>query len=269
PLTPVHRQVNAERSLWFALPFFAVALARGANRSLRAGAALALAGWVVVLTAGSYVACLERPTAWTVYKHNPDWQAAARYLAEQSFNPDPLVVFAVVPIDDLRFYVRRDVRGRHAKVMTYSEAALDDALSGRGSGPLYLVNNLYWPGDFDRVLERFLRDGRLTQIDARTFAGVTLYAFRPASVNDPERPRAYVNSSVASVAFMPGRYLFAARIWDTKPFTDLVSASMTAEACAAGEPPANPPSCRSCTGTATRPFRYGNVASACETSDAS
>ena len=44
---------------------------------------------------------------------------------------------------------------------------------------------------------------------------------------------------------------------------------MTADACEAGEPPAIPPSCRSCTGTATRPFRYGNVASACVTSDAS
>ena len=60
-----------------------------------------------------------------------------------------------------------------------------------------------------------------------------------------------------------------ARICETKRFADLTSASITADACAAGEPPAIPPSCRSCTGTETSPFRYGNVASACVTSDAS
>src|SRR5206468_9472277 len=64
-------------------------------------------------------------------------------------------------------------------------------------------------------------------------------------------------------------YLFAVRICETKLFADLTTASMTACAWAAGEPPAIPPSCRSGTCTETRPFRYGNVTSACVTSDVS
>ncbi|HEX9365903.1 MAG TPA: hypothetical protein VF921_04710, partial [Vicinamibacterales bacterium] len=177
--TAGYRHVYVERYLIFALPFFAIALARGATRSTSARAATALAGALVALGIASYVACLGKPTTWTVYKHNPDWQSTVRYLKAEEPTPDPVVVFAAVPIDDLKYYLRRDLRGRHADAKPYVETEFDRVVAAQRRGPIHLVDNLYWANDFDRLRARAEQNG-LRLAGLQSFNGVALYTYRPS-----------------------------------------------------------------------------------------
>lgn len=171
------RHFYIERYVIFALPFFAIALARGAlalrPRAVRAAAAAFVIGVAVV----SYGGWLTQDTVWTVYKQNPDWRSAADFLRQQQKTGAHFRILAVIPIDDFLFYVRKAM----------PREPLDVVLDPQNREPLerpdptvqvVLVRNLYWRSGIDAVIARYQREPGIEFLGSAAFKGVELYRFR-------------------------------------------------------------------------------------------
>lgn len=78
PTAAGYHQLYIERYVIVALPFFAVALARGVARFSTAWVRNVLVCALVAIGVGSYAMLLVKGTRWTVYKQNPDFRSAAR-----------------------------------------------------------------------------------------------------------------------------------------------------------------------------------------------
>jgi len=72
-----------ERSALTAVPFLFLVAGAGIDSLRHLAARRAVAAGVVLLFCASTAALHARPTAWTVYKPNPDWRAVARYLGAE------------------------------------------------------------------------------------------------------------------------------------------------------------------------------------------
>ncbi len=216
-----------ERSVLVAIPFFYIIIARGligvvdASESMRPGSfgrafGKSLAGVcilvVIFLSAFTLKEFFSRDEEWTVYKPNPDWRSAARYL-ESGLNDTSngssngssgrLTIFAVVPPLELSYYNSRftntwlgiseldDIRAGEAgrafwDIYSIGPAYLKnferfhDALSRTGAQGFYLINNKYWTGEFDRVFKNLINDSRLQYQSIQSFKGIEIHKFKSA-----------------------------------------------------------------------------------------
>src|SRR5262249_53788433 len=75
-----YRHLYIERYLLVVLPFFLIVVARGATGLSNVRAVMACSIGLVVIGAASYGAFVYKSDTWTVYKQNPDWRSASRYL---------------------------------------------------------------------------------------------------------------------------------------------------------------------------------------------
>ena len=208
-----------ERSVLVALPFFYIVIAKGVIgvveaseskwlgslgrtfvRSL-AGACIVVVILLSVFTLKEY---FRRGEEWTVYKPNPDWRSAARYL-ESGINAssEPLTIFAAVPPLELTYYNSRFINiwlgsvpeqdalnGEEARafwrIYSIGPAYLNDfekfhdALSRTGAQGFYLIHNKYWSGNFDRVFENLMKDPRVQYQTMQSFKGIEIHKFKTA-----------------------------------------------------------------------------------------
>jgi len=205
-----------ERSAFVALPFFFIIIARGVVGVAEASESKRLAPRGQVLIKSLAVACIvivallnaftlkeyfRRGEEWTVYKPNPDWRSAARYL-ETGINasPEPLTIFAVVPPLELTYYNSRfiniwlgigegqdtfaeEVARTHWAIYSLGPAYLKNferfhnALSKTGARAFYLIHNKYWSGDFDRVFKYLKSDPRVEYQTTQSFKGIEIHKF--------------------------------------------------------------------------------------------
>lgn len=165
-----------ERYLLLALPFFAIALARGAL-AFRPSILRALAtAFVVTIAVASYAGWLARGDVWTVYKQNPDWRSAASFLSQQQTDGHPRIL-AVIPIDDFLFYVRKAMPNEPLDVVLDPQNR-DPLERPDPAVDLVLVKNLYWSSGVDVVIARYRNEPRLEFLGRAAFKGVELYRFR-------------------------------------------------------------------------------------------
>jgi 4-amino-4-deoxy-L-arabinose transferase-like glycosyltransferase len=173
------RKMYIERYIWVTMPFFLMVLARGVvdwriNRVARAVATV----FVLLIAVGSYGAWLAKSDVWTVYKPNPDWRAAASYLAEESASSGDAVVWAVTPADGLQFYFRtRPVHNPPEIVYCTPTQDISDRLASTGPLTVYVVKNHHWKGGVDEVLQQLADVPGLQPVGSRSFKGLELYAF--------------------------------------------------------------------------------------------
>lgn len=183
------RRMYIERYQFTVLPFFAIALARGTMPRLsRSNAALACG--VLALAAGSYGMWLQKDSVWTVYKPNPDWQSTVGYLRSEVTDARRTAIFGTVPLHDLVFYLRREMRAGAPPVRGYSRRRLDRALTRHGVTTVHLVHNRFWGGRFGRALDAVHGDPRLRIVKTRSFKGVTVYTFRRFPIESRDEPDA-------------------------------------------------------------------------------
>lgn len=180
-----------ERYLFVVPTLVAIALARGATAWRGARVRVALGAAVVVLGVASFAAYTARPGQWTVYKHNPDWQSMTRHLRAEIADPARVRLFAATGLDDIDYYVRRDLPGVRS-VATFSHDQLRRWLDGEALATLYLVHNVYWRGQFSRALAELRAAPRLRQTGVQRFRGIELYTFAvldpPGSPPPPAAP---------------------------------------------------------------------------------
>ena len=166
-----------ERYLLMTLPFFAIALARGAVKLRPAAVRAAAVAFVLAIAVTSYGGWLTKDTVWTVYKQNPDWRSAAEFLGQRQKAGAHFRILAVIPIDDFLFYVQKAMPSE----------PLDVVLDPQNRSPLerpdptvdlVVVKNLYWSSGVDTMIERCQREPRLEFLGMAAFKGVELYRFR-------------------------------------------------------------------------------------------
>jgi 4-amino-4-deoxy-L-arabinose transferase-like glycosyltransferase len=173
-----------ERAALAALPFFWIALARGAWFPRRAASVAAVAG-AVTLGVASYVAWLAGGERWTVYKPNPDWRSAARALAAESRGATvPPRLLVAEPNLELAYYERklreepspaRRLTGPPWEIRRVRPG--DRVCTALAPGPFYVVRNLFWPGAVDEVLRGVRADPSCSPQGLRYVAGVELHRF--------------------------------------------------------------------------------------------
>jgi len=170
------RHLYIERYLLLLLPFFLIAVARGAT-GLTVPWARRLAAF---LTIGLSLAALSmlrvRDDVWTVYKQNPDWRAAARVLEAQANGRGEAVAFCSNNCAALAHYLRRiEAEGPRARV--YRLTAIESVVSSGDVNTLYLVRNRYWDAGFDQALRHWSSDPRLRSLGTESVKGVDIHAF--------------------------------------------------------------------------------------------
>jgi uncharacterized membrane protein len=172
-----YRQLYIERYLVVLLPFFAIVLARGAASFGDGRAALACAAAMGVIAAASYGAWLHKSETWTVYKQNPDWRAAARYLGDAAASRDAVIVTTGLQAE-LDYYLPRQPNASALRVVRYDGTALESLLADDGVRALYLVTNHFWRSEADEVV-RWLRGQTRVELTAtRSFKGLEVHTFR-------------------------------------------------------------------------------------------
>jgi 4-amino-4-deoxy-L-arabinose transferase-like glycosyltransferase len=212
-----------ERSVLVALPFFHIVIAKGiiciadASESIRPGSyarafVKSLAGAcivvVILLSVFTLKEYFRRDEEWTVYKPNPDWRSAARYLesginASSDGSSGQLAIFAAVPPLELTYYNSRFiniwlglVEGQDTLTGEESRAYWEiysigpaylknfekfhEALSRTGARAFYLIHNKYWSGDFDRVFKHLMNDPRVQYQNMKSFKGIEIHEFKTA-----------------------------------------------------------------------------------------
>ena len=210
-----------ERSVLVALPFFYIVIAKGViglaevSESKSLGAfgrtfVKSLAGACVVIIILLNVFTLKeyfrRDEEWTVYKPNPDWRSAARYLegainASSDRSSGPMAIFAVVPPLELTYYNSRFINiwlglVKGQDVLTGEEARAHweiysigpdylknfekfyDALSRTGAHAFYLIHNKYWSGEFESVFNNLMKDPRVQYQSIQSFKGIDIHEFK-------------------------------------------------------------------------------------------
>jgi mannosyltransferase len=165
-----------ERYLLILLPFFAIAVARGATRFSNPRIRGALTCAVVVAAITAWASFLSKGSEWTVYKQNPDWQGAAEYLSSQNLVRDQVLFLGTVPLLDFQYHLLKRVPAP-MDVRFYDGATLDRVSAEGHPKEIVLVENKFWEGNFNRALETFMRDPRVRSTSVRSFKGVALYTF--------------------------------------------------------------------------------------------
>lgn len=173
-----YRHLYIERYLLLVLPFFLIVVARGATSLSNVRAVMACSFALVVIGAASYGAFLYKSDTWTVYKQNPDWRSASRYLNEQRNLPEKAVIVGFTVADDLVYYLRREAKGPHPKVTLYDAEGFERMLSVDGVRAFYLIHNRYWEGAFNEVFQRLKDDKRFSLVNSRSFKGLDVYTLR-------------------------------------------------------------------------------------------
>lgn len=175
-----YNHLYIERYLIMALPFFAIAVARGvasvSNTALRGLVATA----VVSLGVASYSILLTTSWLWTVYKVNPDWQSAVQWVQASSRTSDRVLILAAVQCDDLVFYVRKLMPGGTTDVRCVDAIGVDrlwSEIRTAAISKIVLVHNRVWKGDFDRVFARLKGDARVQLTGTAVFKAVELHTF--------------------------------------------------------------------------------------------
>jgi mannosyltransferase len=171
-----YRHLYIERYLLLLLPFFIITLAGGATRFSNLWVQSLFVCGLIAIGVASYAMLLNKDTRWTVYKHNPDWRSAARYL-EGEHALSESVILAVTPADAFAYYLLRQVPRESVHIRMYDAEVLDHILSARQTHQIYLTKNLYWGGNFDEVLALFKRDRRLQSGAFQSFKGVEIHTF--------------------------------------------------------------------------------------------
>jgi mannosyltransferase len=193
-------RIYIERSLLVLLPFFYMALARGAVDFRREWATRAVVTGVVALTVVVLGASLARGDEWTVYKPKPDWRSAATYLDEELRDTRRRYpVFSPIIADELLYYTRGAAHPELATPTRYrhsGEMSADSWLDLRYTTPkdnpcavattanvesFYLLQNIYWTDGYDDVFEDITTDGRCHLTEIRQFRALSVYKFNTAA----------------------------------------------------------------------------------------
>jgi 4-amino-4-deoxy-L-arabinose transferase-like glycosyltransferase len=184
-----YAQTYIERYVFWALPFYAIVIASGATACGGVRGRRAAGGFLLAVGVASYAGWLVHDDRWTVYKQNPDWRSAAADLAARAAPGRPVLVVGVAPTLALRYHVRRIGAAEIVIVRDDDKELLDRLSTTPGARKLFLVDNLYWPGDLYGQLAALEKDPRLRRTRVHAHRGVRLYEFvRRRAPRDPGAP---------------------------------------------------------------------------------
>ena len=174
-------QMYIERYLLPALPFFALALARGAlavsNLPLRQAAVAA----IVLIAAVSHVQFRAKGEEWTVYKQNPDFRAVAAHLLAPGWTAEQALFLLPAGRVDLAYYLERQGGAGHPFIEDYAEQKLNRLFRAGTLRAVYLMVPRYPDRDVELVRRTLTATPFLELVDRRTFKAVEVLTFVPLS----------------------------------------------------------------------------------------
>jgi len=166
--------VYIERSVFVSLPFFIMILAKGVTGFQSRPIAVWCIALIIVFNIISLAAFFGKGHTWTVYKHNPDWRAAAGYFDDELRGTNgPVFAFATTPATELTYY---DVRSKEFK----DPAGVDIQLQTMERKVKELLGNESQP--VERISARIARELELRSQE-RAHARLLIHY---ADVNDRE-----------------------------------------------------------------------------------
>jgi len=184
-----------ERSLLVVLPYFYLGLAEGVTGFRRAWVTTVAATAVIGVSTVALVGYFSKQDVWTVYKPNPDWRSAARYLDSNHTTSETSLLIAATPATELLYYGRgfseawgldgvaslpaasSSIGGRVELRYVDRETGLCGMVAARNLGTFYVIKNEYWLGSVNRHLEELRGDGRCRLDEATSFKGLGIYRF--------------------------------------------------------------------------------------------
>ena len=165
-----------ERYLLFLLPFYVIAVARGATAFTSSRTKTSTVLFVVGLSIAAWTMLQVRDDVWTVYKQNPNWRAAARLLKVETVERGDGVAFCYKSTHPVAHYLRRD-SARGPKARRYRKKAVEQMVANGNVKTLYLIRNRYWDSGFNHALEFWSADRRLRAEGAVSVKGVDIHIF--------------------------------------------------------------------------------------------
>lgn len=171
-------QLYVERFLYVLLPFFWIVVARGLTEGLSRRWSTVLIAAALLWSLVAYGALLARPREWTVYKHNPDWPAAVRYLLDDRAATERDLVLIAVPYADLRHYLRLARPVGAPRIRMVLPAEVPALLADYGGARLYLIDEWNWEGDLAGIQQAVAAAG-WTRGSEASFNGLNLYEYLP------------------------------------------------------------------------------------------
>ena len=171
-----YRNLYIERYVIVALPFFAIALARGVTRFSRVWLRNAVACALVAVGVASYAMLLDKSTVRTVYRQNPDFRSAAQYVRAQRPDPGEVALIAMPLTYDFSYYLNSRTPGRGVEERPYSAADVEDVLA-MGQIRTVVLANVQGRRRFNGVLDQFKQDRRVRLTRFQSFKEVDLYVF--------------------------------------------------------------------------------------------
>jgi len=172
-----YNRMYIERYLVIGLPFFALAIARGATEFSNVRLGRSCVAGTLALGVFSYAMLMSKSELWTVYKQNPDMRSAASYIVAQGHSAEEALVILPTGLADLAYYVDKQSPQGHPAVENYDPAKLESALTTGKLKEIFLINNRYWEANFPAVYPRLILDPRLEMVSTRSFKGVDIYTF--------------------------------------------------------------------------------------------
>jgi hypothetical protein len=187
----IYPNIYIERSMIILLPPFFILLAVALMSIKQLWMRSVLAGSTIALSLLSlYLLWMVKADVWTVYKPNPDWRSAARYLvSDAAALSDPFFVVQSIPADALTYYYQRMARfARSSKrpiprelpagrMRNYDEAKFTRFLSEYRVRTIYLIRNTYWQDQFEEVYQPIQQSPLYQYLGQKEFKGLVIYKY--------------------------------------------------------------------------------------------
>jgi mannosyltransferase len=188
-----YRTLYIERSMIILLPPFLVTIACGVTawRSML-WQRVSLAALLLFNGFAVFNLNIAKADIWTVYKQNPDWRSAAKYLAEEFDNStDPGFIIHNTPGEPLEYsYIRflktegNSIAGHlrdelpHGLMVAYDEGRFMDFLTRFGVQRIYLLHELTWSQNFEGLIKPIQANPVFRAEGITHFKDLDIYKFR-------------------------------------------------------------------------------------------
>ena len=194
------QQGYIERSVITALPFFFIIIAAGALAFKNITIKYVCITTILVVSSATVTFYFNRQDVWTVYKPNPDWWSAEKYLTDEiSAAPSMSEIFTLTAADGLTYY------NPHYKIVDHRKPDFNppnyelqdnfwvineikkqtlpkiyDKILLDKKQTFYLIHNKYWAVDIKDIFEQLKADPRFEYKTLQSVKGLDIYRFELA-----------------------------------------------------------------------------------------
>jgi uncharacterized membrane protein len=168
-------KIYIERYLVILLPLFYIVLAYGLVQTRNMAVKISALVIILTITFLSLNKTLSQEKC-TVYKPNPDYRSAARYLAQEPSDSGPLEILVGRITKELSYYQKQLLRNDHIDFSFHLRRIQDP--KNINNKTFYVIKDDFWPGTSENLIKNIKEHRRIKKVSEKKFTGVTVYKFK-------------------------------------------------------------------------------------------